>query len=73
MPSEKFGLDGAQFNLGMMYAKGKGVPQDRVLAHMWLNLVVSELPLLGKQQRNTIVDALDLIASQMSPSQVAEV
>ncbi len=66
------GLGGAQFNLGMMYAKGKGVPQDRVLAHMWLNLVVSELPPLGIQQRNTTIDALDLVASQMSPSQVAE-
>lgn len=66
------GLGGAQFNLGMMYAKGRGVPQDRVLAHMWLSLVVSELPPLGKQQRNTTVDVLDLIASQMSPSQVAE-
>jgi TPR repeat protein len=66
------GLAGAQFNLGMMYAEGKGVPHDRVLAHTWLNLVVSELSLLGKQQRNTTVNALDLVASQMSPSQMAE-
>ena len=65
-------LGGAQFNLGMMYAKGQGVPQDRVLAHMWLNVVVSELPPLGQQQRNTAVDALALVAAQMSPSQVAE-
>jgi TPR repeat protein len=66
------GLGAAQFRLGMLYAEGKGVPQDRVLAHMWLNLVVSELPALGKQQRNATVDALDLVASQMTPSQVAE-
>ena len=66
------GLGGAQFNLGMMYAKGQGVPQDRVLAHMWLNVVVSELPALGQQQRNTTVDALDLVAAQMTPSQLAE-
>jgi uncharacterized protein len=66
------GLAGAQFNLGIMYAEGKGVPQDRVLAHMWLDLVVSELPLFGKHQRNTTVDALDLVVSKMSPSQVAE-
>ena len=66
------GLGAAQFRLGMLYAEGKGVPQDRVLAHMWLNLVVSELPALGKQQRNATVDALDVVASQMTPSQVAE-
>lgn len=66
------GLGAAQFRLGMLYAEGKGVPQDRVLAHMWLNLVVSELPPLGKQQRSATVDALDLLASQMTPSQVVE-
>ena len=65
-------LGGAQFSLGVMYTEGKGVPQDRVLAHMWLNLVVSELPPPGKQQRNTTVDALNLLVSQMSPPQVAE-
>jgi hypothetical protein len=66
------GLGAAQFNLGVMYAEGKGVPQDDVLAYMWLNLVVLELPPLGKQQRNTTVDAIDHVASRMSPSQVAE-
>jgi FOG: TPR repeat, SEL1 subfamily len=45
------GLGGAQFNLGILYTEGKGVPQDQVLAHMWLDLVVSELPPLGKEQR----------------------
>jgi hypothetical protein len=48
------GLAGAQFNLGIMYTEGKGVPQDHVLAHMWLDLVVSELPPSGKDQRNSI-------------------
>jgi uncharacterized protein len=55
-----------------MYTEGKGVPQDHVLAHMWLDLVVSELPPLGKEQRNITVDALHLVASKMSLSQVAE-
>jgi hypothetical protein len=66
------GLAGAQFNLGIMYAEGKGVPQDHVLAHMWLDLIVSELAPLGKDRRNTTVDALDLVASKMSLAQVAE-
>jgi hypothetical protein len=63
---------GAQFNLAIMYAEGKGVAQDHVLAHMWLYLVVSELPPSGKDQRNTIVDALHLVASKMSLAQLAE-
>ena len=28
----------AQSNLGSMYYRGKGVPQDYVLAYAWLNL-----------------------------------
>ena len=27
----------AQFNLGIMYAKGQGVPEDPVRAYRWLN------------------------------------
>jgi len=28
----------AQYNLGLLYAKGQGIPQNYVLAHMWFNL-----------------------------------
>ena len=28
----------AQFNLGLMYARGEGVLKDSALAHMWLNI-----------------------------------
>ena len=31
----------AQYNLGIMYATGQGVPQDYVQAHMWFNLAVA--------------------------------
>ena len=34
---------GAQCRLGMMYADGRGVPQDDVTAHMWFNLAVPRL------------------------------
>jgi uncharacterized protein len=66
------GLAGAQFNLGMMYAEGQGVSQDYVQAHMWLNLAASQLPSLGTNQRNTMVDARDRVASKMTPQQIAE-
>jgi Sel1 repeat len=61
------GLAGAQFNLGMMYVEGQGVSQDYVQAHMWLNLAASQLPALGKDQRNTTVDSRDRVASKMTP------
>jgi Sel1 repeat len=66
------GLGGAQFDLGMMYAEGRGVPQDYVQAHMWLNLAVSQLPALGKDQQNTTVDARDRVASKMTPQRIVE-
>jgi hypothetical protein len=66
------GLAGAQFNLGMMHADGKGVRQDYVQAFMWLNQAASQLPALGKGQRNTTVDARDVVASKMTPVQVTE-
>ena len=34
-PLANKGVVEAQFNLGVMYAKGEGVPQDNVIAHMW--------------------------------------
>jgi hypothetical protein len=37
------GMPLAQYNLGAMYAKGQGVIQDNVYAHMWERL----LPLMG--------------------------
>ena len=67
-----YGLAGAQFNLGMMYGGGEGVPQDYVQAHMWLNLSASQLPALGKDQRNTTVDARDCVESKMTPQQIGE-
>jgi len=33
----------AQYNLGLMYHKGQGVPQNYVQAHMWSNLAASQL------------------------------
>ncbi len=32
----------AQFNLGVMYAEGRGVPKDYVQAYMWLSLAAAQ-------------------------------
>jgi hypothetical protein len=67
-----YGLAGAQFNLGMMYVEGQGVPKDDVQALMWLDLAASQIPALGKDQRNSTVDARDRVASKMTPQQIVE-
>ena len=53
----------AQHALGVMYAKGEGVPQDYVQAHMWFSLCAAQ----GGGTNNQ-----DIIATRMTPAQIAE-
>ncbi len=65
----------AQRSIGVMYAEGQGVPQDYVLAHKWLNLSAAQEGLVREQEglvRNTPAKMRDLVASKMTPAQVAE-
>ncbi len=55
----------AQGNLGLMYEKGKGVPQDYVQAHMWYNLAAAQ----GQKDAGKVRDSL---AGKMTPAQIAE-
>ncbi len=54
-----------QANLGLMYAKGHGVPQDDVQAHMWLNLAAVR----GLETARTLRDRL---AEKMTPAQLVD-
>ena len=66
------GLTDAQYSLGIMYAKGHGVPQDYVQAHMWSNLAASRYPASEAESRDKAVKNRDIIASKMTPAQIAE-
>ena len=55
----------AQFNLGLMYEKGKGVPQDYVTAYAWYNIAAFNGNADGKRNKG-------LLAKEMSPNQIAE-
>ena len=46
-PLAEQGDASAQYMLGVFYDNGLGVPQDRVRAHMWLNLAARQ----GKKVR----------------------
>ena len=57
---------GAQYALGVMYANGRGVPQDHVRAHMWANLAAAQ----GQDEDHR--ETRELIAEMMTPAQIAE-
>jgi uncharacterized protein len=55
----------AQFNLGLMYDKGEGVPIDNVRAHMWLNLAAASGNAAAAKDR-------DALTKKMNNQQIAE-
>jgi TPR repeat protein len=64
-PLAEQGDASAQYNLGVFYDNGLGVPQDYVSALMWLNLSAAQ----GKEGAATF---RDLVARLMTPAQIAE-
>ena len=54
-----------QFALGTMYENGLGVPQDYVLAHMWLNLSAAQGIKAAALTR-------DDLAERMTTAQIAD-
>ncbi len=55
----------AQYDLGVMYFMGRGVPQDVVQAHLWLNLAAAQGDELARINR-------DRMTEQMTPAQLAD-
>jgi len=59
------GLVDAQYQLGLLYSSGAGVPLDYVSAHKWLNLAARA----GKPEARSLRREL---ASDMSAGEMAE-
>ncbi len=55
----------AQAHLSAMYYQGKGVPQDYVLAHKWINLAAAQ----GHKAARKLRDGL---SRDMTPAQISE-
>ncbi len=55
----------AMLYLGVMYAEGRGVPQDYVRAHMWFSLAAAQ----GVQRA---VKTLNMAERKMTPAQITE-
>ncbi|MGB8893911.1 MAG: hypothetical protein WCD13_06305 [Pseudolabrys sp.] len=64
-PLAEQGDANAQYNLGVFYDNGLGVPQDKVRAYMWFNLSAA-------QGRDGAAAFRDLIARRMTSAQIAE-
>ena len=62
----------AQYNLGLAYARGEGVTQNPVEAHMWFNLAAARFPANDTRNRTAAVKNRDTVASEMSSEQLAE-
>ena len=60
----------AQYNLGVLYDNGQGVPQDYVQAHMWYNL--SAAGSLPSEDRDSAAENGDIVAELMTREQIAE-
>ena len=63
--SAEQGFADAQYNLGVMYEGGHGVPQDYVSAHMWMNLS-------GSNGYKDAVKNRNIVEEKMTPSQIEE-
>jgi hypothetical protein len=61
------GYTPAQFNLGLLYECGLGVPRDYVQAHMWMSLAAGEPP-----PHPEYAAARDSVAAKMNSTEIAE-
>ena len=57
----------AQFQLGAAYLLGRGVPEDPIQAHKWLNLAASRM---SGERFEEIKKTRDLLADEMSVDQL---
>tara|TARA_B100000886_G_scaffold292722_1_gene218651 strand:+ start:732 stop:1112 length:381 start_codon:yes stop_codon:yes gene_type:complete len=55
----------AQYNLGVMYRDGQGVPQDNVYANMWWSIAASNGSDIGAGNRDRVV-------KEMTKDQIAK-
>jgi hypothetical protein len=62
----------AQYNLGLMYNTGQGVPQDYVQAYMWLTLAAARFPASQAEWRGKAIRDRDEVAPKMTPEQIDE-
>jgi len=59
----------AQYQLGLMFDKGHGVPRSSVIAYKWLNVAAAHAP---RGERDYYTRIRDAVASKLNNAQKAE-
>lgn len=59
MKSAKNKFNPAQYNLGILYSQGKGVPQDDTQAYMWFSIAAANGNKNAKRLKNKYADKID--------------
>ena len=49
----------AQFNLGVLYENGHGIPQDYSLAYVWYNIAAAQGHAKANENRDAVASKLD--------------
>lgn len=64
----------SQFNLGMVYLRGAGAPQDKIQAHMWFSLAAafSKETASGQQGNKLAETERSAVETKMTQGQIAE-
>jgi hypothetical protein len=62
----------AQNNLGAMYDRGEGVPQDDLQAYKWMSLAVANWPASATEGREWVAARRGKVSARMTPAQIAE-
>jgi TPR repeat protein len=62
----------AQYNLGLLYANGQGVPQDYVQAHMWFNLSAVASYYVDNELHFSALNHRGEIEAKMTTVQIAQ-
>jgi TPR repeat protein len=62
----------AQDSLGVMYVNGEGVQRDYVLAFMWFEIAIENVPQSDPHWRSRLAEFMAEIAVQMTPEQISE-
>ena len=71
-PLAEQGNPGGQYNLGALYERGNGVPQDYVQALKWYSLAASRLGASQLETSDAITRTSNAVAAKMTPAQIAE-
>ncbi len=59
-PLAEQGFASSQFNLGLMYERGQGVPQDYVRAYRWYTLAANQGDYLAEKFKDNLEKSMTL-------------